>query len=109
MVNRELPLYIKKGDHIIFSCRIIPTELSINNRKILEDGLKKIGARIFRDIHVSGHASGEDDRDLLELVNPKHVIPAHADDEKKSGLIELAKEAGKKAHLMKNGQRLKLS
>ena len=72
----------------------------------MESKLKKKKVRIFKDIHSSGHASREDIRELIELVKPKHVIPAHGGPDKVEPLIDLAVEMGykrgKTAHLMKN-------
>ncbi len=112
IASKELPFNLYPGDIVVFSCRVIPTKLNIQNREHLEKSLKKLGVRIFTDVHVSGHAAREDDRDLLEMIKPEHIIPAHADDEKKQGLIDLAVELGykkgKTVHLLHNGERLKL-
>ena len=94
------------GDHIVFSCKTIPVDPNIANRERMESKLKKKKVRIFKDIHSSGHASREDIRELIELVKPKHVIPAHGGPDKVEPLIDLAVEMGykrgKTAHLMKN-------
>jgi ribonuclease J len=96
MVNGEIPFRFGSEDHIIFSCTIIPSEVNIKNRAELEKRLRQHGVRIFRDIHASGHASREDLRDLLNLVNPKNIIPAHGDDDMKQALVDLAIEKGYK-------------
>jgi len=102
----EFPFEIKKEDHVIFSSSVIPTEININNREKLETALKHKGARIFRDVHVSGHAAREDLRDMINLVQPKHIIPAHGQKNMTSELADLAYEIGykhKKVHLSNNG------
>ena len=98
-------------DHIVFSCKVIPSPTNIRNREILENELKQFKVRIFKDIHVSGHAAREDLRDLINLVKPKHIIPAHGTLKMTSALTNLAEQMGyqtnKEVHLMQNGQRIK--
>ena len=79
IADKVLPFKLYSEDHIIFSCTIIPSPTNIANREMLENKLKKHGVRIFKDIHVSGHAAREDLRDLINLVQPKNLIPAHGD------------------------------
>ena len=109
LARGELPFKFSSGDVVIFSCSVIPVELNKDNRDILERAIRAKGARIFRDIHMSGHAAREDHRDLIELVKPKHIIPSHGSHEKGKYIIELAKEMGyadKKLHQMKDGKRI---
>ncbi|MBI2668638.1 RNase J family beta-CASP ribonuclease [Candidatus Woesearchaeota archaeon] len=112
LARRELPWEFDKGDVVIFSCSIIPVELNRLNREKLEHELTAQGVRIFRDIHVSGHASREDHRDLIEFLQPGHIIPGHAASEKQSFIASLAEEMGfkskKQIHLMEDGKRLVL-
>ena len=62
-------------------------------------------------LHNSGHAGREDLRDIIEMLKPKHVIPAHGTLQQETPLIELAKELGYKfgetSHLSPNGKVLK--
>ncbi|MBI5880949.1 RNase J family beta-CASP ribonuclease [archaeon] len=112
VANGEFDFKLGKEDHVIFSCTIIPTALNKANREILEGKLKKAGVRIFRDIHVSGHAAREDLRDLINMVKPQNIIPAHGDINMASALSELAMEMGYKigqnVHIMQNGQMIRL-
>lgn len=87
-----LDFKLKPEDHVIFSCTVIPAEINIENRKKLETTLKAQKVRIFKDIHVSGHAAREDLRDLLRFTNPKHIIPAHGEKFMTESLKELAEE-----------------
>ncbi|MCA9487239.1 MAG: ribonuclease J, partial [Nanoarchaeota archaeon] len=52
--------------------------------------------KIFKDIHVSGHASREDHRDLLNMIKPQNICPVHGHVRLKEGMIELAEEFGYK-------------
>jgi ribonuclease J len=111
VANGELDFKFEQDDHIIFSCNTIPTPTNIENRRILEDKLKSQHVRLFTGIHVSGHAAREDLRDLIELVRPKHIIPAHGERKMTTAMKDLTLEMGYKdndVHVMKNGQRLSL-
>ncbi len=112
MMNGEFKFQFMPEDHIIFSCRTIPTPTNIANRQRLEEELKRYRVRIFKDIHQSGHAAREDMRDLINLVKPQHIIPAHGDLVMKSALADLAAEMGyskgNNVHLVKDGERVKL-
>ncbi len=96
-----------EGDIVVFSCSVIPVELNQHNREKLEQNLHGKNIRMFKDVHASGHAAREDHRVLLELVNPKVVIPAHAGGEKARELADLATKMGcKKVYLMADGKRV---
>ena len=110
--RHDLPFRINQGDNIIFSSSVIPTPINQEQFKKMEARLKKNKPRIFRDVHVSGHAGREDLRDILNIVRPKHVIPSHGGFDKTGPMISLLKEMGykegKNAHLMENGGVLRL-
>ncbi|MBS3107205.1 RNase J family beta-CASP ribonuclease [Candidatus Woesearchaeota archaeon] len=112
IARRELQFRFSKEDHIIFSCGVIPTAINQENRHKLEEDLKEMGVRIFKDIHVSGHAAKEDLRDLLTLLKPKHLIPAHGELDMRMALANLAVERGyrmdKNIHILHNGGHLQL-
>jgi len=108
----ELPFAFEKRDHVIFSSRVIPTPINVANKERVEKRLKEKGVRIFSDVHVSGHAYREDLRDLITMLKPKHIIPAHGEMSKLTALTELATEEGyelgKNVHIKKDGQSLEL-
>jgi len=111
IVNGELGFNFEPDDHVVFSCKTIPTPTNMENRRVLEEKLKNQHVRIFTEIHVSGHAAREDSRDLIELVRPKHIIPAHGEHKMTSAMADLALEMGykeKDIHVMKNGQILNI-
>lgn len=112
MVDQDIGYKLKPEDHIIFSCTTIPTPTNIANRTALEEKLKGFGVRIFKEIHVSGHAAREDLRDLINLVKPQHIIPAHGELKMTSALSDLASEMGydlgENVHVMMDGQKLKI-
>jgi len=53
MANGLLNFKFHKEDNVIFSCRTIPVEDNIKAREILEGKLRRLGCRLFKDIHVS--------------------------------------------------------
>jgi ribonuclease J len=109
MVRKELPIEFHSEDQVIFSCKVIPTQINIEHREDLEKALENQGIRIFTDIHVSGHAAREDIRDLINIVRPEHIIPAHGEPKMKEALADLAFEMGYKpenVHLSKDGQKI---
>ncbi|MDY0121649.1 MAG: ribonuclease J [Sulfurimonas sp.] len=70
---------IKPTDSIVLSSRAIPgNEGSISN---MLNFLQRAGAKVVTDkeIHVSGHASMEEQKLMLRLVNPKFFLPVHGE------------------------------
>jgi ribonuclease J len=112
LAGKDLPYHFIPGDHIIFSCKTIPSPINIANRAFLEEKLKKQKLRLFKDIHSSGHAAREDLRDLLTLTKPEHVIPAHGGAKQVTPMADLCEDMGYKlgrtVHLMHDGQVLEM-
>lgn len=70
---------IKPNDLIVLSSRPIPgNEGSISG---MLNHLQRAGAKIAldRELHVSGHASIEEQKLMLRLVNPKFFLPIHGE------------------------------
>ncbi|HXH69728.1 MAG TPA: ribonuclease J, partial [Pyrinomonadaceae bacterium] len=74
-------LAIEKGDTVILSARIIPGNDRAISRLIGE--IYKHGGNIIEEkrrlIHVSGHASQEDIKIMVEITRPKFVVPIHGE------------------------------
>lgn len=100
------------GDHIIFSSSVIPTEVNIQARKILDDRLEKMGVIIHKDVHVHGHGSKQDKIKLIKMIKPKIILPSHGDKTQEKDLICVAEEMGyrlgKTSYLISNGKHLRL-
>lgn len=78
-IGEHRHIKIKPTDLIILSSRAIPgNEGSIS---AMQNHLQRAGAKIetSRDIHVSGHASMEEQKLMLRLVNPKFFLPIHGE------------------------------
>ena len=112
IASGEVDYKLESGDKIIFSANVIPNQLNMANRYSLETKLKMKGARIYDNVHVSGHAYKEDHWELLRMVKPEHVIPAHGTLEMHSAYAEMAEdtgyEFGQTVHILRNGQELSL-
>ncbi len=108
----DLPYDLGENDHVIFSSSTIPAEINKANKAQMEKRIKSKKARIFDNVHVSGHAGREDLRDFINMVKPEHIIPAHGDLPKLSSVAELAGEIGYKlgrnCHIQQNLQDLDL-
>lgn len=72
---------IEKGDTVVLSARIIPGNEKAISRLI--GHLYKRGANIIEEkrrlVHVSGHASQEDIKIMVETSRPKYVVPIHGE------------------------------
>jgi ribonuclease J len=77
--NRQFGL--KSGDTIVLSSHPIPGNEETISMTI--NRLMRRGANVVYDaiapIHVSGHASQEEQKLLLNLVRPKHFMPIHGE------------------------------
>jgi len=111
IANDVFHFKFKKDDYVVFSCKTIPTEENIRNRKKLEEKLKKKGCSLFLNLHVSGHGFREDERELISLIKPENVIPAHGNRSVTMPVKELCKEMGYKeenVHVLNDWQRIKI-
>jgi ribonuclease J len=112
IASGEVDYKLETGDKIIFSANVIPNQLNLANRYALDTKLKMRGARIYDNVHVSGHAYKEDHWELLRMVKPEHVIPAHGTLEMHAAYAEMAEdtgyEFGETMHILRNGQELSL-
>ena len=113
MALGDTPYQLAKGDKVLFSANVIPNPMNFGQRYMVEAHLKMAGARLFEDLHVSGHAFREDHYEFVSLLHPQHIIPAHGNVKMTASYAEFAGELGytlgNDVHLMQNGQRLKLN
>lgn len=72
---------IQPGDRVIISASAIPGNENMISKVI--DELFHKGAEVIYDrnteLHVSGHASQEEQKMMLALVKPKYFIPVHGE------------------------------
>lgn len=87
---------IRRGDTVIVSASPIPGNERMIGRTI--NRLFKQGAEViyeaFSGVHVSGHASQEELKLMLNLVKPKYFIPVHGEYRHLIKHARLAEEVG---------------
>ncbi|EAH9959750.1 ribonuclease J [Campylobacter coli] len=104
---------IKPSDQVIISAKAIPgNEASVS---AVLDYLLKAGAKVayqeFSEIHVSGHASIEEQKLMLTLVKPKFFLPVHGEYNHINKHKETAIKCGipeKNIYLMSDGDQVEL-
>ncbi len=79
--NEHKQLQLQPGDHVVMSASPIPgNEKSVNH---LIDMLFQRGAEVIygagQSVHVSGHASAEEQKIMLNLAKPKYFMPCHGE------------------------------
>jgi len=82
MANREhKQVTLRPGDTVILSASAIPGNEEMVNKTL--NNLFREGATVyydkFLDVHVSGHASQEEEKWMINLVRPKYFIPVHGE------------------------------
>lgn len=105
---------IEAGDTVILSSRVIPG----NEKPIYHtiDHLYRRRAKVIYDdgsnglIHVSGHASQEELRLMVNLLKPKFFVPVHGDYRHLTKHIEVATSTGaiERAMLLEDGEVLEV-
>ena len=112
MGRGETPYDIEEGDKVIFSARVIPEPTNEGQRYRSERLLRMQGARIFDEVHVSGHMRQEGHYEMLKALQPQNLIPAHQDMGGFSGYVDLATsqgyEIGRDLHISANGNTIQL-
>ena len=113
IAQNDTPYRIERGDKVMISANLIPNDMNRAQRYRLFTMLGKQGARIFDDLHVSGHAYCEDHYEFIHMLNPQYIIAAHGGIDITSDYLDLAIEMGytlnKDFFLMTNGQRQMLA
>jgi ribonuclease J len=112
MARGETPYELDNGDKVVFSARVIPEPTNEGQRYQAEKLLGMQGARIYDDIHVSGHLCQEGHYQMLQALQPQHVVPAHQNMKGFSGYVDLAENEGyrlgRDVHVSRNGNVIQL-
>lgn len=82
MANRDhRQVALTPGDTVILSATAIPGNEEMINRTL--NNLFRAGAYVYydqlMDVHVSGHASREEQKLMINLLRPKYFIPIHGE------------------------------
>lgn len=113
-LNDHKWIKMERGDTVILSARVIPgNEKTISN---LIDHLYRRGAEVHyetvSDVHVSGHASQEELKTMIQLTRPRYFIPIHGDYRNLVRHIQLARGVGipeDNCFLLEDGEVLELT
>lgn len=112
MGRGETPYQLDDGDKVVFSARVIPEPTNEGQRYQSERLLKMQGARIYDDVHVSGHLREEGHYQMLDALQPQNVIPAHQDMKGFAPYVDLCESQGyrlgKDLHVTRNGNLIQL-
>src|SRR5581483_4226908 len=99
-VDNHKHLSVERGDTVVLSSRIIPG----NEKNIFRmiDHMARRGADVLYGtmnppVHVSGHASVEELKLILNLVRPRYFVPIHGE------YRQLSKHARLAEHLRRSG------
>lgn len=96
------PLRLQPTDTVILSSRTIPGNepavAALINR-LLARGVKIITAQHEPGVHVSGHASQDEQRRVLEIARPRHFVPIHGELRHLHAHLAIARNVG-----LKDGQ-----
>jgi len=110
--NRQFD--IKVGDTVVLSSHPIPGNEETISKTI--NRLLRRGANVIYDsiapIHVSGHAAQEEQKLLINMVQPNHFIPIHGELRQLKRHAQLAVEVGVEEEnviVVENGQIVELA
>jgi len=110
--NRQFAL--KSNDTVVLSSHPIPGNEETISKTI--NRMLRLGANVVHDglapIHVSGHASQEELKLLLNIVKPRHFIPIHGELRQLKSHANLAMEVGipeENVTVVENGQIVELA
>lgn len=113
-IGEHKHIRIKEGDTVILSARMIPG----NERPIgkIINHLMRRGADVkyekVSDIHVSGHASKEELKLMMNLVKPKYFMPIHGEYRHLKYHARLAEKSGipkENIFILQNGAVLEIT
>ncbi len=99
-VDNHKHLRIERGDLVVHSARIIPgNEKAIGRmmNHVARRGAEVVAGQMSPPVHVSGHASQEELKLLLNLVRPRYFVPIHGE------YWQMSKHAALASHLSDYG------
>jgi ribonuclease J len=94
--GKHKDIAVQEGDSVIISARVIPGNEGRVSR--LVNHFCRRGARVYDEshwmMHVSGHASQEELKLMLNLTRPRFFIPVHGEYRQLFAHAQLAREVG---------------
>ena len=81
-IGTHSSLRLEHGDHVVFSCRVIPGNeeavFALQN-SLSAKGVNVITSKTAGEIHVSGHPYREELRQMYEWIRPHISVPTHGE------------------------------
>lgn len=94
--GRHRTLSIQQGDTVVLSSHTIP-----GNEEMIHEVINRLfqkGADVYydpvADVHVSGHASQEEQKTLIHMLQPRYFVPIHGELRHLKQHAKLAREVG---------------
>ncbi|HCU97844.1 MAG TPA: ribonuclease J [Chloroflexi bacterium] len=113
-VGRNRQFDLEENDTVVVSAHPIPGNEELVSRTI--NRLIQKGAKVIYDpiesVHVSGHAKSEEQKQLIQMVEPKYFIPIHGELRMLHAHASLAEQVGMEAKdiaVVENGTILELT
>ncbi len=107
-------IQVERGDLVIISARVIPGHERTIGRVV--NALLRLGAEVLYEdnafVHVSGHASQEDLKHMLNLTRPRYFVPVHGEYRHLLGHARLAEGLGlgaERVFLIEDGMGLEVT
>lgn len=105
---------VEPGDTVVIAASPIPgNERRVSN---IVNSILKQGAEVYysrkHGVHVSGHASQEELKLMINMVKPEYFVPIHGEFKHLISHARIAEEAGvskEKIFLLENGQVIRLT
>ena len=100
-LNEHKHVNLRPGDTVVVSSKPIPgNEIAYQK---LGANLVSMGCKVFRaptwevdgalgPLHVSGHGQRDEHREMIELTNPRYLVPIHAAADRRQYHCQLAQE-----------------
>ena len=113
-LNDHREIKMERGDTVVLSAKFIP-----GNEKVIANMINRLfrrGAEVHyekvSEIHVSGHASQEELKTMINLTRPRYFVPIHGEYRHLVKHTRLAQRVGvseENCFLLENGDVLELS
>ncbi len=105
-------IHLKEGDTVILSARVIPGNEADVTKMI--NHLLRRGVRVVqeKEVHASGHAHRDEQKQMIEWVNPRYFIPVHGDYRQLLAHADVAAQTGlssDRIRVIENGDTLLLT
>jgi ribonuclease J len=113
-LDEHKSIRIEPGDTVVLSARFIPGNERVISHLI--DHLYRRGAEVHyervSEVHVSGHASQEELKTMIQLTRPRYFVPIHGEYRNLFLHLKLAQAVGvppENCFLLEDGQVLELT